>query len=93
MAQWECRNAMSRGKTGDLESAQGAVEQWDSSNGLSLIAKPLTLKLPSNRTFLTRGTHCWSKSGFGLGLSEKGGREWANENFVQEKKDMLTHHT
>ena len=32
------------------------------------------------------------KPGFGFGLSEKGGRGWAKENFVQERKHVDISH-
>ena len=61
---------------------------------LSLTARPLTLKLPSHRTF-SRGDECLvgQIQVFGLAcLSKKGGRGWANELLYKKRKHVDISH-
>ncbi len=62
---------------------------------LSLAAKPLTLKLPSHRTFLRGGMTCWSKPGFGFGfilLSETGWPRVGQRNLYEKKEHVCISH-
>ena len=70
------------------------VEKLLSDRALSLTARPLTLKLPSQRTFL-RG-ECTAGQSQASGLAscvsmKQGGRAWAEETCTK-RKNMFTYH-